>query len=234
MTNSFRVTASWDSRSFQLGAAKLRSLVPWKKTADTDQTHHEHHHHAAQHDSSLCLSTERPREAERLQCLLHTHRRCTTEGPTPTDHCNISSRTYSSMLGLPRAGGNSGRSFPIFHFHENSKTGPDHETKYGTVPLNTLKTFSISYGECFQYINLRKLQWAGLTTRTCPQTLQRVLQGASTNPVDSLALTAAPSFMGWLAAANQSPSEKKRSWSTCLKAGAHVISSPTSAAKHEG
>lgn len=54
-----------------------------KLFADIDQTHHKHHNHSIQHDSSLCLSTGTPQEAEKLRCLLHTHRECTTEGPTP-------------------------------------------------------------------------------------------------------------------------------------------------------
>ena len=153
----------------------------------------------------------------------------------PTDSCNISSRTCSSRLGFHHDGGNSSNSFPTFHFYESSKARPDHKIKHGTISLkNTLKMFSVSYRVCFPYINLRKLQWAGLSSCTCPPTLQRVLQGVSTNPVDSLALTTAPSFMGWPAAANQSLSKKKRSTSTCSETGTHVISSPTSAAEHEG
>lgn len=54
-----------------------------KLLTDTDQTHHEHHNHSIQRDSSLCLSTETPQEAEKLRCLLHTDRERTTEGPTP-------------------------------------------------------------------------------------------------------------------------------------------------------
>lgn len=128
-------------------------------------------------------------------------------GSYPTDCCTISSRTYSSRLGLTRAGGNSSSNLQTFHFHKSSKAG--HKIKYGTMPLNnTLKTFSVSYRVCFLYINLWKPQWDRLSSRSCPPTLQPVLQGAGTNPIDSLASIAAPSFMGWPTAANQSSSKK--------------------------
>lgn len=176
-----------------------------KLFTDIDQTHHEHHNHSIKRDSSLWLSTETSQEAEKLQCLLHTDRERTTEGPTPPTAALFPRGLTPQGWDSPVLEETPAATCKPFTSMRVAKLG----TRYGTMPLNnTLKTFSVSYRVCFLYINLRKPQWDRLSSRSCPPTLQPVLQGAGTNPIDSLASIAAPSFMGWPTAANQSPSKK--------------------------
>lgn len=121
----------------------------------------------------------------------------TSEGPSsPLQH----------FLGTPCAAGNSSNSFPTY-FYKSSNVGMDHKINHGTVPLNiTLKMFSISY--TIQFLCLWKSSHLPTNRPAC-------FECASKNSADSLASAAARVLMGWLTAANQLPSKKKRS---CLRA----------------